>query len=527
MDFAHAVHSFGKLKLCFIPTHSFSIKHEIHFFCALIFLCDNFGMNNTTPAFNNNETEPDFAQAPILNALKNYKKDPMTGFHIPGHNRGAGVLKEFVDLIGEDVFKLDTTDEFDNLGTLHPATGAIKEAMDLAARQFGAKKTFFLTGGSTVGNLALALGCTKSINEILIGRNCHRSVLTGMVMSGANPCWIIPKKLDDWAIYGAVEPSQIEEQLKNNKHISHVWITNPTYEGIISDVGAISEICNKYNIPLIVDEAHGCLWHFSNNLPVSALHMGADAVVHSFHKTGGSMVQSSMLHISKNSRLNVEKIERALRMMHSTSPSILLLASLDCARVNLSSQTGKEQIEHAIENARYFRESLKNVENISVLNENDGVEFDTTKIFIKIKGLSGVKLEKILEEEFKIEIESASDEGLLILSNIGNSRSEFDYLIASLKKVAENVENYYAKAGLEEPLIKYTPLVDPKIVMSPRTAYFVSKETVKKADAIGRICSQVIALCPPGISVLLPGEIITKEHLPYLTDYEELEVVKN
>ncbi len=463
--------------------------------------------------------------APILNALKNYKDTPMTGFHIPGHNCGQGVLKEFVDLIGIDALKLDTTDEFDNLGTLHPASGAIKEAMDLCAEQFGVKRTFFLTGGSTIGNLALALGATKSTNDVLIGRNCHRSVLTGMIMSGANPAWLIPKKLSDWAIFGAIEPEHVESQLENNKNISLVWVTNPTYEGIISDIKTIAEICHRHNVPLIVDEAHGALWKFSDELPTSAIDLGADAVVHSFHKTGGSMVQSSMLHITKNSLLDVEKIERSLMLLHSTSPSVLLLASLDCARANLSSNEGKGLIEKAIENACYFRESLKDVENLSILNERDSVNFDVTKIFLKIEGLSGVCLEKILEHECKIEIESASDEGLLVLSNIGGCKSEFDYLINALKVIAAQEHKY--KGNGESNAAKYTPLVDPKIIMSPRVAYFCSKEVVKKQDAIGRICSQVIALCPPGISVLLPGELIREEHIPYLTCYDEIEVVRN
>lgn len=463
------------------------------------------------------------SKIPILEALKNYKAAPMTGFHIPGHNCGQGVLKEFVDLVGTDALKLDTTDEFDNLGTLHPATGAIKEAMDLCAEQFGVKRTFFLTGGSTIGNLAVALGATKSTNDVLIGRNCHRSVLTGMIISGANPHWLIPKKLSDWAIFGAIEPTHVEEQLKNNKNISLVWVTNPTYEGVISDIKTIAEICHRYNVPLVVDEAHGALWKFSDELPTSAVDLGADAVLHSFHKTGGSMVQSSMLHITQNSLLDVEKVERSLMLLHSTSPSVLLLASLDCARANLSSGEGRAQIKAAIENARYFRDALKNIGNLSVLDA--GVDFDITKIFLKIEGLSGVCLEKILEHEFKIEIESASDEGLLVLSNIGGCKGEFDYLINALKTIA--ARNHQRTEAGESDAVRYTPLVDPKIIMSPRVAYFCSKEVVKKSDAIGRICSQVIALCPPGISVLLPGELIREEHMPYLTCYDKIEVVRN
>ncbi len=456
-------------------------------------------------------------------AMKKYKKCPMTGFHIPGHNRGASISDDFKSLVGNEILTIDTTDEFDNLGTLHPATGAIKEAMDLAARDFGAKRTFFLTGGSTIGNLALALGSTKPNEKILIGRNCHRSVLTGMVITGGEPSWLIPKKLDDWAIFGAVQVADVEKKLKEDKHISLVWITNPTYEGVISDVSGISKVCKKYGVPLIVDEAHGSLWNFNDRLPKSSLELGADAVIHSLHKTGGSMVQTSMLHISKNSILDVEKIERALTMIHTTSPSMALLASLDNARATLVSLEGQKMIDDAIDNALYFREKARRIKNVEVLSKKDEVNIDPTKIFIKVKGLSGIKLEKILEKDYLIEIESASDEGLLVLSNIGGKRQEFDYLLSCLKKIASKE---WANDEIGE-VEKFTPLVDPKIIMSPRVAFFCKKEVVDKKEAIGRICSEIIALCPPGISVLLPGELIREEHMPYLTKFKSIEVVKN
>ncbi len=266
-------------------------------------------------------------KTPILDALKHYKKHPCTGFHIPGHNRGKAICANFKELIGEEVFKIDTTDEFDNLGTLHPATGPVKKAQELAAKAFGAKKTFFLTCGSTIGNLALALGATKPNDEIVIGRNCHRSVLTGTILSGANPTWLIPKKLEDWSIFGAVTASDLENILKKSKDIKLVWLTNPTYEGIISDIPSISKVCKKYQVPLVVDEAHGSLWHFSPKLPKSSLELGADMVVHSLHKTGGSLTQTSLLHIGKNSIFDAEHIEKALKILHTTSPSLLLLAS--------------------------------------------------------------------------------------------------------------------------------------------------------------------------------------------------------
>ena len=202
--------------------------------------------------------------------------------------------------------------------------------------------------------------------------------------------------------------------------------------------------------------------------------------------------------------------------MHTTSPSLLLLTSLDASYSYLESEKGQKLINNAIDNALYFRSQAKNIENLSVLEGN----IDITKIFIKMKNLNGIHLESILEHDYRIEVESASDEGVLILSNIGNTRSEFEYLIKCLKEISDK------NLSCEKKDIKIMPLIDPEIVMNLREAYFAPKESVNKNQAVGRISSEVIALCPPGISVLLPGELIKKEHLPYLFNFDKIEVIK-
>ena len=461
-------------------------------------------------------------KAPIVDALKTAYENPTYQFHIPGHTKGKAIFKDFRKLIGDKALSLDTTDEFDNLGTLHPATGPIKEAQELAAEAFGAKKTFFLLNGSTAGNLALAMALTKKGQKIIVNRNCHRSILTGLMISGAEPVWICPNRIDDWSIWGNIEAWQIEEKLEQDKNISMVWVTNPTYEGVVSDIKSISAVCKKYGVPLIVDEAHGCLWNFNKHLPETALKLGADAVVHSLHKTGGSMSQTSMLHISKDSCLDEKSVEKALKLLHTTSPSLILLASLDAARANLQTPSGLKQIDKAVANAKYLRKRLDEIPNLHQLKADFGYKTDVTKVFIKIDGLSGKRLESILEIDFGIEVESASDIGVLILCNLGNKRSDFKYLADALEKIAS--ENHKDIYYLEKR--KHMPMLEPKIVMSLREAYYADKETVKKEDAIGRISAEVVAECPPGISILLPGELITDEHLPYLNDYETLEVVK-
>lgn len=468
---------------------------------------------------NNKQTK---IKAPIVEALKTAYNHPTYQFHIPGHTKGFGTLPEFRRLVGKKALMVDTTDEFDNLGTLTPATGPIKEAEKLAAKAFGAKRTFFLINGSTIGNLAIAMGLTRKGQKVIVNRNCHRSILTGLIISGAEPLWIVPEKLSDWGLWGNIEAKDVETLLENNDDVSAVWITNPTYEGVVSDIESIAKICKKFDVPLIVDEAHGCLWNFNDKLPTSSLKLGADIVVHSLHKTGGSMSQSSMLHVSENSKICVEDVERALMLLHTTSPSLMLLGSLDAARANLQSERGQKQLSKAIANAKFLRSEIDKMESIHHLKSGFGYKTDVTKIFIKADGLSGKRLESILEIDFGIEVESASDEGLLVLSNIGNKRSDFEYLAQCLHKI--DTHNYKDIYYLENK--KHMPMLTPIIKKSLRDAYFSEKEIIPKEQAVGRLSGEVVAECPPGISILLPGELITEEHLPYLTDYDVIEVLK-
>jgi arginine/lysine/ornithine decarboxylase len=410
------------------------------------------------------------------------------------------------------------TDEFDGIGTLNPPTGPIKEAQELCAKLFNTQKSFFLLNGSTVGNLAIAMGLTNRKKKVVVNRNCHRSVITGLIMSGAEPIWINPEKLDEWGLWGEIAPQSIEKVLKRNKNIGMVWITNPTYEGVVSDIQTISKICKEYGVTLVVDEAHGSLWKFNKELPIPALEYGADVVVQSFHKTAGSMSQTSVMHVSKNANIIVEDLEHALKLLHTTSPSIVMLAGLDGARANLETEEGLNNIQKAIDNAKFLINEIDKLKNISHLKHP---VMDLTKIFIKAKNLSGIQLETILEQDYNIEIEAASDIGLLLLSNIGNSRKDFEYLANCLKEIDK--KDYSSRFKPEKK--KHMPMLTPIIKMRLRDAFYAEKEDVKIKDCVGRLSGEVIAECPPGIAILLPGELITEEHLPYLADYKTIEVI--
>ena len=462
------------------------------------------------------------AETPILDALRNSLENPSVPLHIPGHAGGKGILPEFKELFGEKVATLDATDEFGGIGKLHPADGAIALAQDLMAELFGAEKSFFLINGSSVGNLALAMTAAKENQKIIVGRNCHRSVISGLTFSGGNPAWVVPQWLEEWGVWGQVTSDSIEKLLDENPEAAAVWLTNPTYEGVISDMEGIASLCKSINVPLIVDEAHGCLWKFNDKFPKSALECGADAVVHSLHKTGGSFSQSSVLHVGKDSKINPEELEANLRMLQSTSPSCTLLASLDAARAYLSTEDGLHRVDEAIKNAEAVRKMLGQIDNVHCLSANQHINIDPTKIYLTIDGFSGRRLQSILEIEYNIEIETATDEGILALSNIGNSSEELYYFCECIKKISQ--KDYLDISHLEKT--KFIPLHIPEMVCKPRKAYISAKEQVIPEESIGRISTEIIAFCPPGIPVLIPGEKITEDHLPYLINRQSVQVVK-
>ena len=471
-----------------------------------------------------NEASPQEEQsieAPLVDALEQSLINPPLQFHIPGHTKGSGLLDRFKAILEKGAL-IDNTDEFNSFGTLHPATGPVKKAQELMAKALNAKNSYFLLNGSSIGNFAIALTCLKPNSKVIIGRNCHRSVLTGLIMTGANPIWVNPQKHEDWSIWGEISPHSIEKELQQNPDTAMVWITSPTYEGVISDIKSIAEICNRYNVILAVDEAHGALWNFSDKMPQSALQLGADIVVHSMHKTGGSFAQSSILSISHNSKVQSEVIENNLRLLHTTSPSVTLLTSLDAARAFLQSQEGQQNIEKAINFATHIKEELKNFPNILVLTEQDGFKLDPARVYIMIKDLCGRRIENILKTDYNIEIEASTDNGILILSNIGSKLTDVKMLINAIKDIAS--KNYSDISYLEN--YKFMPLLNPIIKMSPKEAFYKNFDRIEPANAIGKISADLIAECPPGIFVLAPGELITEDHLPYLVNYKTIKIIK-
>ena len=457
-----------------------------------------------------------YLKTPLLDQIISYSEKPKIPFHMPGHAGGKNIHPKMLEFFGLNMFKADLT-ELDELDNLNNPQSYIRQTQEKIASIFEAKASFLLINGSTLGLMALILSIASRGDKILVPRNCHRAVINALVLSGAQPIWFLPEWLSDWELYGHICPEKFDEYLDENQDIKAALIVNPTYEGIVSDTRGIATICEKYGIPLIVDEAHGGHWKFHNKLPDDATTCGADAVVQSFHKSCGSLSQSSLLHLSKKSKFSVRAVEETLKLLQSTSPSYILMASLDASSSYLASEEGYNQLNNTIMMSQELRTKLCSINSLSILHPANEFTIDPTRLFVKIQDLSGDHLADILEDKYNIAIESLNNTGNLFFLNIGNTQEDFNILYKTLKEISSGSYSDTIKT-LPEPQL-------PNMANIFESAFFGKSEPIRIKDAIGRINRYPMVKCPPGVCMLIPGEIITEYHLEFFNPYEVIEVL--
>ena len=434
-------------------------------------------------------------------------------FTTPSHDRTSFVVPDVEEFFGRKFFHNDLS-EINDLDNLAEPEGDILESMKRSAELVGVHDLFYLVNGSTSGILSAMLATLKQKDKVLIGRNCHKSVLNGLVLTGAEPVWILPKINEEWGIFNPIEPEKISESFENFSGIKAVIITSPTYEGVSSDIKKIAEICHENDAILIVDEAHGALKSFAPILlGENAVKSGADIAVQSLHKTCGAPNPCAMLQ--SNGKIPSEKIQNALNLTNTSSPSYPMIAAIEGTINYLFSKNGQEKIKKLISDINQLKSTFEGNLNITFNSKND-----PTKIMVKVNRLNGFDLSDILFDEFNIEDELSNAKCSVLLSGIGTTKHKLKLLEKVLKSILS--ETYSS-----ENEHKYAPLKIENAKMTPREAYFAEKEEIEIEKSLGRICGEVIAEYPPGIPILMLGEEIGQQQIDYLkTKRKSINVVR-
>lgn len=461
-------------------------------------------------------------QTPLLDAIVDYTRERPTYFKIPGHRYEKGISPRWRQWTGDGIFQFDLT-EAEGLDDLHCPEGVIKEAQELAAEIFHAKATYFLVNGTTCGNEAMVLTCAGEKEKIMVPRNAHKSVLMGLILSGAEPVYLMPRFDEKTGLCGSIMPEDVEEGFKKHPDCKGIFLVSPTYYGVCSNIRKISEICHKNNAILMVDEAHGGHLYFgkksmgTDKLPQGAILQGADICAQSMHKVTGSLTQSSLLHVGSD-RIDRGRLEANLHMVQSTSPSYLLMTSLDAARYELAMH-GPQMLSRALELAENARSRINKIKGMhcygkEIINENI-YDLDTTRLVISASdlGITGFELADRLYEEYRVGLELADEKNVVAVVTYANEREDIQNLVDALEKIAQNT------IQSQENIKNFSMPSVPESVLSPRQAYFAPKKRISWENAKGKITGEALIPYPPGIPLVNPGEIITDEIWEYMEYY--------
>ncbi|HHW02291.1 MAG TPA: aminotransferase class I/II-fold pyridoxal phosphate-dependent enzyme [Thermoanaerobacterales bacterium] len=452
-------------------------------------------------------------ETPLFAALKKYVEDGIISFHVPGHKGGRGI-PEFREFVGNNILAIDVTAGILDLDTICNPLGVIHEAEELAARAFGADHAHFLVNGTTSGIQAMILAVAGPGDEIILPRNAHRSAVGGLILSGARPVYIKPIIDDYMGIAMGITPESVRKALVEHPNAKAVFVINPTYYGVASNLKEIVEIAHSFGKPVIVDEAHGAHFGFHPDLPLSAMEAGADMSAASVHKLIGSMTQSSILLV-KSDLVEDRRVKAAMNLTQTTSPSYPLMASLDVARKQMALH-GREMLDKTIELCERARKELNEIDGIYVMGRDvegtDGCfRYDRTKLAINVRelGLSGFEMEKILKYGYRIQVELSDLYNVLAVGAIGDSEDSIGALVSAVKDIAQN----YSRKNV----IKITSDLpeSQQLVVSPRFAFYCEKRDVYLEDAEGEISAEMLMAYPPGIPIICPGERITKDVIEY------------
>ena len=471
----------------------------------------------------------------IFDKLKNYSDSDYYAFHMPGHKRNLDLMD------GTSPYRIDIT-EIDGFDDLHHAEGILKEAQERAARVYHADETHFLVNGSTVGILSAILGTTEKGDSILVARNCHKSVYHAIYLNELDPVYLYPKFDTELGLSTEIDAADVQKALEEHPGIRAVMIVSPTYDGVVSDIEKIAEIVHEAGCLLIVDEAHGAHFGFDPYFPKSANMYGADLVINSLHKTLPALTQTALLHVN-GERVNRRKVKRYLDMLQTSSPSYILMASID-ACIHLLEQTQMQKCSIFKEYAAHIdnlREELKKLKYLKIIRTENTDRYDRSKFVISVKHapISSHELYERLLRDYHLQMEMLAGTYVLAMTTVGDTQEGLDRLRDALLAIdAELDAKLKSGSGQEQKPMQMTDTDLPLSGRQPslEKVWTIAEavkcrdvvpsrkgkiETCGFADSAGHISLEYAYLYPPGSPLIVPGERIAQEAVEILCWYQE------
>lgn len=461
----------------------------------------------------------DQPNAPYLDALVAYGFRGSTRFHVPGHKGGRGADPGLLNAIGLSALQLDVPQDIEGID-LGARPTPYEEAERLAAEAHGAARTWFLTNGATQGNHALCLTLAPLGAPVVVQRNSHGSVIDGLVLSGGRPSFVAPAYDDQLGMAHGVTPDGLAEALETCTDARAAFVVSPTYYGLAADVAGLAEVAHARGVALVVDQSWGPHFGFHDRVPESALRLGADAALTSTHKIVGSLTQSAMLHVAPTERVNVDAVARAVRLVRTTSPSALLMGSLDAARRQLAVH-GQALLTRTLRAAATLREAIDDVPGCAVVGEDmvgrAGVAaWDPLRVVIDVRGTgrTGYEVYAAVRESYDAQLELATHATVVLVLGIAQPVDDLERFAYDFAETIERI----SRPGEAQALARSQRALHNEVAMTPRDAFLGRTEVVPIAEAEGRVSSESIAGYPPGIPALLPGERVTREAIEYLRE---------
>jgi arginine/lysine/ornithine decarboxylase len=463
------------------------------------------------------ESAIDHHAMPMVEHIRDLRDRDVTTYLSIGHKLGAAVDPELVSLLGRDLFESNTWitgDEFH--ASLH-------RSEVLAADAWGAEQSFYLVDGSSSGNHAFLLGMLRPGDEVVVSRDLHWSLLVAMIITGARPVYVAPTLDAQYDIGRGIEPAAIEDALRQHPSARLVIVVSPSFCGITSDLERIGDIAHRHGVPLYVDEAWGPHFHFHERLPVSAMASGADAAVASVHKLLPAVSQGSILHL-RGTLIDRERIATAVKMMQTTSPLLPIIATLDGARRQMALE-GRQHLDRVIALAEAAKHEIGAIPGIEVIDAEalglPAQRADIAKLVLDVHalGLTGFEVEQRLNNEFSIAVELSDHRGIIANFNLGDTEASKERLLDALRSIATRAPA--SGASHHSRRSSGAAVAVTEQAMTPREAYFARSRSVSLEASVGLIAAELVTPYPPGIPVLAPGDLITKEKVDYLlTTYE-------